>query len=101
MSSQIQVYYPQIAYYLLAALVAALTAIGIMQKSHKAKVARIEQGAVDKVWDGLRRSFIRDMATNHLPHIQMCLEMISKKLDIDLPEPPPIRYMPQDSRDKE
>ena len=97
----IQVYYPQVAYYLLAALLAFIGIVGYMVRGNRVLVARIKKDAEDAVWDTLRSSFVSDLATNHLPHIQMCLEMIAEKLNVKLPEPPPIRYMPRRPRDAE
>lgn len=37
--------------------------------------------------------FVRDMATNHLPHIQGCLNKIAKKVGVELPDDPPIQFV--------
>jgi len=37
--------------------------------------------------------FSKDVAENHLPHVQSSLSAIAKKLDVDIPEPPPIRFI--------
>ena len=84
----------QSSYYLLAALGAALSAVGILIRARRADKERIKHQAKEEVWDDLRRSFIADVATNHLPHIQQCLELIARHLEIELPDTPPIRYMP-------
>lgn len=41
----------------------------------------------------IAQTFANDVATNHLPHIQHALTLIANALHIDLPEPPPIRFM--------
>ena len=42
----------------------------------------------------ITRSFVEDMATNHLPHIYELLERICEKQGIDRHKPtPPIRWM--------
>jgi hypothetical protein len=37
--------------------------------------------------------FVEDMATNHLPHIYDAQKRIAGALSVELPEPPPIRFM--------
>ena len=56
--------------------------------------ARIRAEARNRVWEDLNNSFISDMAENHLPHLYDGMKRIAAKLGIDLPDPPPIRYMP-------
>ena len=41
----------------------------------------------------IERVFIRDIAANHLPHIYSVLRQIATKLEIDLEEPPPVRFI--------
>ncbi len=41
----------------------------------------------------ISEAFVEDVATNHLPHIQACLHLIAVKLGIELPEPPPIKFI--------
>jgi hypothetical protein len=41
----------------------------------------------------IARVFVRDVATNHLPHIYHALQLIAQERDIDLPEPPPLRFV--------
>ena len=60
---------------------------------------RIRRETRDRVWDDLNNSFISDMAENHLPHLYDGMKRIAAKLGIDLPDPPPIRYMP-DPKDR-
>jgi hypothetical protein len=44
--------------------------------------------------DELTRAFVRDMATNHLPHIYERLEQLCDKQGIaPSPLPPPIRWL--------
>jgi hypothetical protein len=38
--------------------------------------------------DGIVRAFVRDIATNHLPHIYAALHAIAPKQGIEAPEPP-------------
>jgi hypothetical protein len=48
----------------------------------------------------VERKFVRDMATNHLPHIYDAQLKICAKLGIELGIPPPIRWMDFDDREK-
>lgn len=41
----------------------------------------------------ISRVFTRDIATNHLPHIYHALQLIAQHHDIDLPDPPPVRFV--------
>ena len=43
--------------------------------------------------DELLRAFVQDMATNHLPHIYSALYGICRAQGIEVPEPPPIRWI--------
>lgn len=43
--------------------------------------------------DELTRAFVQDMATNHLPHIYSALRAICRVQGIELPDPPPIRWI--------
>jgi len=43
--------------------------------------------------DEIERAFVRDMATNHLPHIYHALRLIADQLDVELVEPPPLRFI--------
>jgi hypothetical protein len=44
--------------------------------------------------DEITRAFVRDMATNHLPHIYERLEQLCERQGIaPSPMPPPIRYL--------
>ena len=40
----------------------------------------------------IRRAFVRDMASNHLPHVYHALRRIAAKLEIEIDEPPPLRF---------
>jgi len=41
----------------------------------------------------IQRAFVRDMATNHLPHIYYAIQLIAARLEIPLDEPPPLRFL--------
>ena len=41
----------------------------------------------------ISRVFTRDIATNHLPHIYHALQLIAQHHAIDLPDPPPVRFV--------
>jgi len=41
----------------------------------------------------IERAFIRDVAVNHLPHIYHALRLIATHLEIELGEPPPVRFL--------
>jgi len=43
--------------------------------------------------DELQRAFVRDMATNHLPHIYDALRRLAHKLQVELPDPPPVHFV--------
>lgn len=43
--------------------------------------------------DAIHRQFVRDMATNHLPHIYEALHKIAAKQNIQLTLPPNIRFI--------
>ena len=43
--------------------------------------------------DEIQRAFVRDMATNHLPHIYAALHALARAMHVDLPEPPPVRFV--------
>jgi hypothetical protein len=42
--------------------------------------------------DEMRRAFVRDIGTNHLPHIYHALRLIAAQLDVEIDEPPPLRF---------
>lgn len=48
--------------------------------------------------DELQRAFLRDLACNHLPHIYMALRHLAYKLGVELPDPPPLRFMDMNRR---
>ena len=48
--------------------------------------------------DEITRTFVSDIATNHLPHIYQALRQIAEEKGIDLAEPPLLRFI--DLRDK-
>jgi len=55
-------------------------------------------------WRRVRRCdiehvFIRDMATNHLPHIYTALELIGEKLEVPIADSPQIKFL--DNKDFE
>jgi hypothetical protein len=43
--------------------------------------------------DEIQRAFVHDMATNHLPHMYHALRLIANHLDIELDDPPPLRFI--------
>lgn len=43
--------------------------------------------------DELLRLFVRDMATNHLPHIYHCLRELCRQREIAISEQPAIRWV--------
>jgi hypothetical protein len=46
----------------------------------------------------IERNFVREVATNHLPHMYHVLGLICEKLDIEVTEPPQIGFV--DLREK-
>jgi hypothetical protein len=46
--------------------------------------------------DEIARAFVRDMATNHLPHIYNALQKIAAQQGIELDETPLIRFVDLD-----
>jgi len=43
--------------------------------------------------DEIERAFVHDMATSHLPHMYHALRLIADHLDIELDDPPPVRFL--------
>ncbi len=43
--------------------------------------------------DEITRAFVRDIATNHLPHIYSALRDIAQQQGIELSEPPLVRFV--------
>lgn len=43
--------------------------------------------------DEVNRAFIRDMATNHLPHLYSAMRQLANKAGFELEEPPPIQWI--------
>ena len=43
--------------------------------------------------DEMTRTFVEDMATNHLPHIYALLESLCDEKGIETPPRPPIRWI--------
>jgi len=43
--------------------------------------------------DEITRAFVRDVATNHLPHIYSALQKIAAKQGIDLDETPLVQFV--------
>ncbi len=43
--------------------------------------------------DEITRAFVRDIATNHLPHIYSALRQIAEEKGIELEEPPLVRFI--------
>lgn len=48
----------------------------------------------------IAEAFIRSVAINHLPHIQQSLEIIARKVGVDLPPNPPIQFVELDEPGK-
>jgi hypothetical protein len=53
--------------------------------------------AIQYIYRAVRRNettqeFTVQMACNHLPHIYHVLELLCHKLDVEVTEPPPIRF---------
>jgi len=43
--------------------------------------------------DEMQRAFVRDLACTHLPHIYTALRHVADKMGVNLPDPPPLRYI--------
>ena len=43
--------------------------------------------------DDIARTFVRDVATNHLPHIYSALRQIAERQGIHLEEPPLVQFL--------
>jgi hypothetical protein len=43
--------------------------------------------------DDIQRAFVHDLATSHLPHMYHALRLIAAHLEIELEEPPPVRFV--------
>ena len=43
--------------------------------------------------DEINRAFVRDVATNHLPHIYSALRQIAAEQGIELEDPPLVRFV--------
>ena len=41
----------------------------------------------------IERAFLRDMATNHLPHIYHALRQLAGHHGVAIEEPPPVRFL--------
>jgi hypothetical protein len=41
----------------------------------------------------ISRGFVRDMAINHLPYVYHSLRALAAKHGIELPDPPPLRFV--------
>jgi hypothetical protein len=48
--------------------------------------------------DEINRAFVRDIATNHLPHIYSVLREIAQRQGIELSEPPLVRFVDLNGR---
>lgn len=83
-----------ITFYYMVATLAAITGTALALWKVQASILKRERlKERDRVWDTVSRSFVADVANNHLPHIQQCLRLIAEAMHIPLPEPPPIRWM--------
>jgi hypothetical protein len=43
--------------------------------------------------DEIMRAFVRDVATNHLPHIYAALRILAAEKGVDLDSPPLVRFL--------
>jgi hypothetical protein len=50
--------------------------------------------------DEITRAFVRDIATNHLPHIYNALQQIASRQGIDLDETPLVQFVDLNHRHK-
>jgi hypothetical protein len=48
--------------------------------------------------DEIARAFVRDVASNHLPHIYSALRQIAEKQGIKLKEPPLVQFLEVNGR---
>jgi len=48
--------------------------------------------------DEIARTFVRDIATNHLPHIYYALRQIAERQGIHLEEPPLVQFLEVNGR---
>ncbi len=48
--------------------------------------------------DEIARAFVRDVATNHLPHIYSALRQIAEGQGIELKEPPLVQFLEVNGR---
>ena len=48
----------------------------------------------------IERAFVRDMATNHLPHIYHALRCLAAHHGIEIDDPPPVRFLELNGHDK-
>ena len=48
----------------------------------------------------IERAFVRDMATNHLPHIYRALRCLAAHHGIEIDDPPPVRFLELNGHDK-
>ena len=48
----------------------------------------------------IQRAFIRDVATNHLPHIYHALSRIAAHHGIEIDAPPPLRFLELNGHEK-
>lgn len=50
--------------------------------------------------DDISRMFVKDMATNHLPHIYHALQRLARKQGVELEEPPLVQFVAFNGRKK-
>lgn len=50
--------------------------------------------------DEIQRVFIRDIALNHLPHLYHVLRQVAEHIGIEVEDPPLIRYVVIDEKEK-
>ena len=68
---------------------AIITAVGLVAGAVIAVYKIVRDGQ-------MARAFAKDIAINHLPHLYHTVSLIAKKLEIEVDDPPPIRYLPFD-----
>jgi hypothetical protein len=54
---------------------------------------KVKASGKQEARDSIESRFINDMATNHLPHIYHVQTLICKKMEVEVTEPPPIKFV--------
>lgn len=50
--------------------------------------------------DEVHRVFLRDVATNHLPHVYSALRDLARAQGVELSDPPPVQFIQFDANGK-